>query len=325
MTEVAQNSLRAMLNEHPDIYVIPALPIYEIIFYYKDVFGDLSRDSNWVNLLNTVLSLYDANHHPLPCKIDRQSFIEGAMNLQGERNLGAAVQLVFDCLAEFSGKRYVGLKFGAYHDIVPSFLKETNFELAVFQARDPRDCAISVWKAGVDPRTPSEFALHWIVWHRNIRKYLRRFNLDYSYIRYEDLISNPNKTLKPFFNLLGVSPSVDLSDYHKREEQRVSSSVSYMWRHISEPLKRDNFNKFYAEFPVRVVRAMDKSIGDDGLHEFGYRPAKLRSFRLRSFITSKMPERRIRTKEDMSFQARQNIILEDLKNQYSILKSKTVK
>jgi len=60
------NLLKGMLGQHPDIYVIPALPIFEIIYYFQEIYGDLSEDENWDTLLHDVTLLYEANHHPLP-------------------------------------------------------------------------------------------------------------------------------------------------------------------------------------------------------------------------------------------------------------------
>lgn len=311
------NLLRGMINQHPEVYVIPPLPIFEIIYYYQEVFGDLSIDANWKALLEQISDLYDVNHYPLPFDMGRKVLSIRAAN--APRTLGGAVQCVFDHLAESSGKKHVGLKFGAYHYMVGEFLRETNFERAVFQTRDPRDVALSAWKAGVDNRQPADFAKHWIEWHRGILHHLADASVPYVQHRYEDLLDVPELTLGRLWNFLDVAPINNALEFYKADDQKEAAETSYMWRNVSKPLDSTNKNKFYGEWGPKVTHKIERMVGYDALLEFGYQPSRFWRFPPKSYFKHAMPLRHRRTSEDSQFQKRQNEISADLQARYLAL------
>ena len=310
------NLLRSMLGQHPEIYVIPPLPIFEIIYYYQSIYGDLAVDENWQSLLQAVHDLYVVNHHPLPFAIDKEELTAEAVS--APRTLGGAVQCVVDLVAQKAMRPIIGLKFGAYHGMIDDFLSETTFDSAIFQYRDPRDVALSAWKAGVDERSPENFVRHWLDWHRSVRTLLQKHGLPHIEHRYEDLIRAPTATLAAIWDFIGVQPTDEALDFHQHQAQQEAAAVSYMWANIAKPLQQDNMNKFYAEWgPIRT-RAIERALGKDALAEFGYRPANLLKFPIKSFLAK--PERRLRTKEDRAFQEGQAAIAADIKERYLALK-----
>ncbi len=310
------NLLRSMLGQHPEIYVIPPLPIFEIIYYYQSIYGDLAIDANWQSLLQAVHDLYAANHHPLPYAISREELIAEATSKP--RTLGGAVQSVFDLVARKAERPIIGLKFGAYHSMIDDFLHETSFDSAVFQYRDPRDVALSAWKAGVDQRSPEDFVRHWLDWHRSVRTLLHQHDLTHIEHRYEDLISAPEATLDAVWKFIGVQPIDTALDYHKSQAQQEAAAASYMWANLAKPLKQDNMNKFYAEWgPIRT-RAIERALGKEALAEFGYRPAQILKFPVKSLLAK--PKRRLRTKEDRAFQQEQDAIATQIKERYLALR-----
>jgi len=310
------NLLRSMLGQHPEIYVIPPLPLFEIIYYYQSVYGDLSVDKNWDGLLQAVVDLTAVNHHPLPWTISKGELTVEAAS--APRTLGGAVQGVFDLLARKADRPIIGLKFGAYHGMIDDFLAETQFDSVIFQYRDPRDVALSAWKAGVDNRSPEDFVKHWLAWHRTVRDLLVKHELPHHEHCYEDLIAEPDATLADVWAFLGVQPIDNATDFYKHEAQQEAAATSYMWENLAKPLQRDNVNKFYAEWgPIRT-RALERALGREALAEFGYRPAKLRKFPIISLLAK--PERRVRTQQDRAFQEGQQALAADIKERYKALK-----
>lgn len=312
------NLLKGMLSQHPEIYVIPPLPVYEIIYPYRAAYGDLAGDANWDRLLDDAAALYAANHHPLPHPVTREELGAAVAGLApGDRTLGAAVAALFDLLGEKVGRPVLGLKFGAQKTIVPDFMAETRFTRAVLQVRDPRCVALSVRKAGADPRSHTEFGEHWLDWHRTIRRETAARGMATVEHRYEDLLADPLGTLGRIWDFLGLPPDPGALDFHKADTQQEAARTSYMWENVAKPLNADNKEKFYAEWGLTRTREIEAAIGHDGLTEFGYAPAKLWRFPLRGLIRgTPLPERRVRTAKDSAFQDRQNALAAEIRDRW---------
>lgn len=156
-----------MINEHPDIYLLPPLPLYEYLFPVVGLYGDLAKDQDWAQLVEDALALLAVNHHPLQYSL---VFDEVMPRTAGRsRTLGTVCQACFDLLVEKSGKPIGGLKSGIQPDKIIPFLASTNFTHAVFQYRDPRDVCLSAYKAARYTVEPASFVKHWLLWHRTAR------------------------------------------------------------------------------------------------------------------------------------------------------------
>lgn len=315
------NLLKGMLGQHPEVYVIPPLPIFEIIYYYQGIYGDLSADENWDALLRDVAALYDANHHPLPHPISLDELRERAVS--ADRTLGGAVATVFDILGEKVGRPILGLKFGAYHGMMTDFFEQSRFEAAVFQYRDPRDVALSAYKAGVDGREPETFVQHWLEWHRAVRQITQDAGMPLIEHRYEDLLYDPEGVLGRIWDFLEVEPCDGALNFYKSEDQKKAANTSYMWQNVAKPLQSDNKEKFYAEWGLRRTRSIERAATHAGLEEFGYRPAALLRFPLRAMLPLPAPVRRVRTEKDKEFQRRQNEIAADIRRRWDGMTART--
>lgn len=297
------NVMKAILNQHPDIYVVPALPLFEQMFALMDVYGDLGVDANWHEFLADLVELTNANHHPLP-KAFTFDEVERATR-SGPRTLGAAVQTIYDLLVEFKQRPVGGIKFGAQLHQVEPFVIQTRFTHIIFQRRDPRDVALSAFKSGFNHKAPEKFVTHWLKWHRNIRRVAGLLGLPLLEVRYEDLLIDPDATLAGVWKFLDLPPCAGALNFYQDEEQKQAAAVSHMWANTSKPLMRDNFEKYYREWNWRDVKRVEKHLAG-GLAEFGYPRARLWKF---GSWFKKRPEVKVATKEDREFHAAQEAVV----------------
>lgn len=301
-----------MLNQHPDIYIIPPIPIYEIIWPYLASYGDLEKPENWLLLRSECHELYEHNHYPLPYSLDFDEYLAATDNRRP--SLASAVDAIIEHIARESGRSVVGLKFGAQERIAQHFISEMNFDSALLQVRDPRDVALSVFKAGVDTRTPHAFVRHWKSWHAMIVDTLEREEKPFVMHRYEELIADPIASLEPAWQFLGVAPCDRVLDFHEDPAQRLAAQTSYMWQNLDKPLMQQNKGKFYAEWGVITTKRMDWSIGAETLRAYGYKPARLSRFSPKDWFVQ--PERKTRTEQDSAFQQPQNAIASRIRVRY---------
>lgn len=215
----------------------------------------------------------------------------------------------------------MGLKFGAYHGKMADFIDQTDFDMAVFQFRDPRDVALSAHKAGVDDRSPCQFVKHWLDWNRTVRTVTKMHRMPVIEHRFEDLLTDPETVLGSIWNFLGIAPCDDALEFYNAEEQKQAAKTSYMWQNVAKPLQSDNKEKFYSEWGLWRTRAIEGALGRDGMAEFGYRPASLSRFPWRAFLNPPLPERRLRSEEDKEFQRRQNEIATNIRRRWDEMKA----
>ncbi len=297
------NLIKSILNQHPCVYFLPSLPLFEQLYYILDDYGDLTRADRWNLMVADIVDLVDANHHPLPCSLSVEQMQHKLRD--APRTLGAAVQAAFELQLEHEAKPVGGVKFGVQLEKLRDFFAQTSFSHILFQYRDPRDVVLSHLAAGVNPAPPQEIAAYWLDWHRAIRKHAASFSIPTIESNYEDLLSNTEETLSRIWSFLEVPPCDDALDFYRDARQVETAKISHMWRNLTKPLMRNNFNKFYREWNLAAVTELEEVLGR-GLAEFGYEPCDPARFE----SDVREPQRRVVTDSDREFHKPQ----EDLMN-----------
>lgn len=296
MDRSGSNVLNAIVNQHPSVYVTPALPLYEQVHAVRGLYDNLGDDSVWASLLQDMVALTNANHRPLPRMDLTVEEVQRAACRRG-RSIGAVVQAIYEIQMHARGATVGGVKFGPSWDKVGPFLETTTWTSAVLQWRDPRDVYLSVRRAGVNPATPQAFATYWLRWHREARALLSSHGIPTLETTYERLLRAPEDTLDEVYRHIGVSPFPDaVARFHTDEDQRRAASASYMWSNLAEPLMSDNTEKFYRAWNHADVLEFEGALGE-GLAEFGYAPAAADRFQ----SADRVPTPRVLTDADRSF------------------------
>jgi hypothetical protein len=267
------NLMRSILIQHPDIYIVPPVPIYELLLQVIERYRSLTDDRNWNELLADIVALTEANHFPLAYPI---TLAELTASAQGRaRSLGQACRACFELMVRKSGRPHGGLKSGVQPEKLRSFVQQTGFTHAVFQYRDPRDVALSTVKAARNRSKPEDFVVKWLDWQRNARRVLgETLGRDRVIeVRYERLVSQPVEVLGEIWPFLDLPVPEQPLRFHAGGEQTAAAATSYMWENIAKPLMSENFEKFYEEWNETGVRRMEAALGA-GLAEFGYQPAE---------------------------------------------------
>jgi len=238
--------MRSILCQHPDIYTLPPIPIFEMLFPVVDRYGTLEDDGNWGQLLGDIVSLTEANHFPLTHAVALPELMEAAAGRP--RSLGQACKACFEIMVRKSGRPHGGLKSGVQPEKLRHFVETTGFTHAVFQFRDPRDVALSTIRAARNTTKPEDFVVNWLKWQRNARQTLgQAMPGRFIEVQYERLIRRPTEVLEAIWAFLGVPAAADALAFHHGDEQLAAAETSYMWENLKKPLMQSNFEKYYAE------------------------------------------------------------------------------
>ena len=265
------NLTRSILNQHPEIYIIPPIPIFEVLFPVIGRYGSLDDNGKWHQLLCDIVALAEANHFTQTYPITLPELAEAAAGRS--RSLGQACKACFETIVRKSGRLHGGLKSGIQPEKLKPFIETTGFTHAVFQIRDPRDVALSTVKAARNRAKPEDFVIGWLAWQRNARRVLGETMAGrFIEVQYERLIGDPGEVLMEIWASLGVSAAANPLEFYRGYEQIVAARTSYMWENLKQPLMQSNFEKYYREWNEAAIRRLDAALGP-GLVEFGYSPA----------------------------------------------------
>jgi len=190
-----KTTMRSFLASHPNIS-IPAVGSNMWTYFYNQ-FGDLKNQDNFERCLEAMLKYKHVRFlQPDPDRI-RQAFWEG------EPTYARLFSLFLIHFAENEGKprwgaqtvlieRYADQLFSAYPGLK-----------IIHMTRDPRDryeASIALWPKGKGRAGGA--VTRWIYSTRLAERHLKRYPDHYKIVRFESLISDPEKTLREVCDFL---------------------------------------------------------------------------------------------------------------------------
>ena len=254
--------LRLMLDSHPQL----AVPFESgfIVDYYRrlDAYGDLSVRANAARILR------DISHSPLVRKgylLPRPEVILD----RSVRTYSELVAAIFESYASAEGKEHWG-------DKTPSYVTDIEVLRAIFPeckiihvVRDGRDVALSnrniKWGIHSLPRVAADWRWKVTLGH----KLGCMLGSDYQLIRYEDLVLEPESTLRLLTCFLGVSYSDAMLAYHKRCENKIPVD-SLLWHRNSVRAPDSSLVAQWRCKMSRTDRIIFEQYAADALAMFGY-------------------------------------------------------
>jgi Sulfotransferase family len=148
-----------------------------------------------------------------------KSDVKAALATGGVTNFSDAVRVVFEFFARSKGKPLYGDKTPLYITFIEPIaevLPETRF---VHLVRDGRDVTLAYLERDKGPATVAEGAFHWRLRVTRGRKSGRRLGADrYREFHYEDLIDDPEGTVRQICEFLDLEFQPSMLDYEGTSE-----------------------------------------------------------------------------------------------------------
>jgi hypothetical protein len=140
----------------------------------------------------------------------------------------------------------------------------------IFMVRDGRDVALSA---------KSSIFNHFHVFYTAQRwQREQRVGLDWLaklppeqilLLKYEELIVDPESTLRSLCSFLGEAFEEQMLEYHRSDEAQKSGSLSVSWENTSRPVLRNNASKFRSQLSQREILLFE-AIALREMLELGY-------------------------------------------------------
>jgi len=258
------NLLRLILDAHNEI-VIPHPP--HLMKYFGPLnYGNLEDEKHLLALASDMVRLIESHIFPWEVQLDPMTLIQKAP----KPNHFGLIAAIYEEVLSHHGKSRWGCKstFMVHyvHDVL-SVYPDAQFILLV---RDPRDVAVSARKSVFSPCHPYLSALLWDEQQRigeGLQLSLKRSQM-YT-IRYEDLLVDPNTSMRQLCDFLGTDYSDEMMKFFEQKEAKKSASLSESWGNTARPIMRNNHQKFKTELS-KIEIAMVEQVCQKRMKHFGY-------------------------------------------------------
>lgn len=261
------NLLRLILNTHPHL-LVPHPP--HVLRYFTPLaarYGDLELDRPFEHLVDDVLRLVETHIHKWDTLPDRARVLAEAPS----RTVFGVFAAIYEQAREASGKPRWGCKSTFIIDHVDTVLVHYPRAQFIHLVRDPRDVALSSKSSVFNPYHPLLTAE---LWRRQqaMGVVLRsRLSEDVmTVVKYEDLVSRPEETVRRTCAFLGAPYDPELLRFFTTPDAQLSASLSASWRNTNKPILRDNVGKYRTGLTPREVRQVEGATEPE-LGSMGYR------------------------------------------------------
>lgn len=264
------NLLLKLLDSHPEFCAPAPTHVVRTFAPNRLRYGELLQDGQWGPLCEDVADFLEHNLARWRVRFDPRGLAAACT----DRTLGGLIRHVFESEARAYGKiRVVDREDRAFR-WVPFLLAGFPGCRFVYLVRDPRDVALSYLRSPSHPGGVLAGARRWRDDQAQaIETY--GFLLDSGrvhLVRYEDLVSRTEQTLKILCTFLGARFAPTMLEFYKEERTIRQASRLEGSRNLARPVITDNFDKWRVDLNEEQIQAVELLCAD-GMKTLGYRRA----------------------------------------------------
>lgn len=262
-----KTSLRACLVSHPRIS-IPSVGSNMWSYFYGQ-YGDLGRPENLERCLAALLRYKHVRClDPDPERIRREFSA-------GPRTYGRLFALIHQHHAEREGKPRWGDQTGLIERYADAIFDEFPEARMIHMLRDPRDryhASLELWPGGKGRAGGA--AARWLYSARLARRNLRRYPGRYLIVRFEDLVCQPEETLRAVCDLIGETYTPAMPAMEGAPEYRDKRARGRVLRPGDSPLSAAFIGLYRQSIPPRELAFLQRVAASE-MAIFGYRPDEI--------------------------------------------------
>ena len=243
--------LRSILNSHPKLCVTPeALFVMHLYQKYHHV-------QNWdkKSLENFYDDLILEERLTRWWQLDKNNLKKIILSQPKNINFSELCKLVYWQYSqeqEKEGVVYLGDKNPGYTLFMEKLLATFPKAKFIHMVRDPRDNVLSFQKADFDLNNTTALAIRWLSYNQKALQFIEQHPSICLLVRYEDLLSDSEATLRKICRFLGVDYTSDLLEFYKKPKN------VFEWnKRIAEPLNPSMAYKWKTEMPDNQLETIN--------------------------------------------------------------------
>jgi hypothetical protein len=175
----------------------------------------------------------------------------------------------------------------------------------IYLHRDPRDYAASFMNVPAGFKTAYTAAMNWRQEQKKCRVLVDTFGMPVHRVRYRDLISEVEKTMRGILTFL--EEESERACYQVQTEKNESLTHNVYWKNLARPILKSNTGKYRQQFSTDEVKVIE-TVAREPMLRLGYAFdtqvdwKKGRFFRLRHALTSRLHRFQQRTAHAETYQ-----------------------
>jgi hypothetical protein len=256
--------LRLILDNHPNIAIPPPGYLFNLIYPYLYSYGDLNIEGNFRELAEDILETPTVKRWPIDLNIDEIVAAAG-----DDRSFAFVYRFLHETNAALSGKPRWGQKSprnGVWMDEINALFPGAQF---IHLVRDGRDVAIDLADANFWPDTLHGGAIRWRDCMRAVAHLAPNYGTDSLLeVRYEDLCSDPEATLRQICLFLGEPFDPEYLHHHKSDSTK-GWSTDPTHAAVGKPITTEFVGMHETRLGQRDREAIEALIGPE-LRDAGY-------------------------------------------------------
>ena len=261
------HALRLRLNESPDFYA--PYPLHLVDFMpLLELYGDLSIDNNYFQLINDVIGLQAGLMVKWPdIALDPVDIFERLKDKPRSVH-----RVTWEMLFEIGHKQKASVVMDKsldsvyYADELLEIFPEMKFLNVV---RDPRAQVASINKAIIHDFDTMLNTRTWVNACNKAKEIINKYPEKVLTIRFEDFISNESEVINEICNFFGIKFTEDMLDINHSSEAKSISIRSALWTsNSSAPIKAnvDKFKKSLSDDDIEII----ETIAGEYMDHYGY-------------------------------------------------------
>jgi hypothetical protein len=255
------NLLRVMLDNHSRLSGPPAPHLPRILSPLLPYYGDLGDKGNLTTLIEDAIEIVRTNGMPW----DVDLTVTGVRQALEDRSLWGVIAALYGLNAAWHGKTGWVCKSSRLFCFVYAIHHGLPAARFVYLARDGRDYAASMHRYAMSPIHPYYAAR---LWRDEQRACLEIYaNLSSTglvhLIRYEDLISAPEATLRDVCAFLDEPYEPQMLTYYLGEGVRAMAASSVFFRNLDKPVLKSNVGKFKEQLTPSQIELVEAIAGSE--------------------------------------------------------------
>jgi hypothetical protein len=262
------NLITKIMDSHTEYCGPSPTHLFRILLGNNLKYGSLNDDRNWEILLEDTIELYNTKIGVwrLPLEFNRLKSEISACSITD------VLKFIYQSEAWANGKSKLFVKENNIYDFIYFLLTDFDDAKFVYLVRDPRDMALS-WK--LSPNLRGCVIRAGNTWKRDQTKYLKIFSClklknRAILMRYEDLLTRPDYSLKRLCNFLGVQFENQLLAFRDSNLTAQNANSSADWRNLNKPLMTRNFNKYLLHLSEEEIKYIECLCAEE-MDILGYR------------------------------------------------------
>ena len=236
------NLLRLILNSHSNISIPHPPHLMRDFHKLEFLYGDLENPLNFNSLLDDCIRFVNAHFAPWPYVVKKE---ELQPYIEIKSLYGIYVALYEQFLISQKKKRW-GCKSTFMWQEIDKIISNHSDPKFIHLVRDPRDVAVSAKRSIFSKSHPYNLAKLWQFEQGEIEKYKKSklTNENYLLVKYEELTSQTESTVKKIMAFLGEPLEAEQFEFFNTKEASELAGQSKSWINVQKPIETKSIGQF---------------------------------------------------------------------------------